>query len=278
MVRAVLPAHAWRARLELHFGRRAGRSVITHRRHVGPLVVQRPFYPEGDVCHVYVLHPPGGVVGGDDLEIIAAVDQRAHALITTPASGKFYRSDRLKASLRQRLSIAANGVMEWLPQETILFSGSHVAMTTHVDVASNSDFIGWDILCLGRPASGESYQSGFCRQAFEIWRDQQPLIIERAMFNGNSELLSAPWGLAGYSVVGTMIALNADASLLAPLREIEPGKDNGLFSATLIDGVLVCRFLGHQGEVARKCFIQAWQRIRQKLIGRPALVPRIWNT
>lgn len=275
---AVLHEQSWRARLELGFARRAGRTVISRRKHFGPLVVQKPFYPEGDVCHVYLLHPPGGVVGGDRLEIKAAVDQHAHALITTPASGKFYRSNDTLATQSQHLTIASDAVMEWLPQETILFSGSHVAMTTRVDVAEGANFIGWDILCLGRPASGEQYDLGQCRQAFEIWQGENPILIERALFKGGSDMLSAPWGMAGYSVTGTMIALNADESLLAPLREIEIEKSQGQFSASLIDSVLVCRFLGHQGEVARRCFIQAWQLIRPKLIGPPVSVPRIWNT
>ncbi len=274
----VLHEQSWRAQLELGFARRAERTVISHRKHVGPLVVQKPFYPEGDVCHVYLLHPPGGVVGGDRLEIKAAVDQQAHALITTPASGKFYRSNNTLATQTQHLTVAGGAILEWLPQETILFADSHVAMTTRVDVVEDANFIGWDIVCLGRPASGEQYDRGQCRQAFEIWCDEKPIIIERALFKGGADMLSAPWGMAGYSVSGTMIAINADESLLQALREIEIEKGRGQFSVSLIDGALVCRFLGHQGEAARRCFVQAWQLIRPKLIGRQASVPRIWNT
>ena len=82
----------WVARLALRFEQRAGRTVLAHRSHEGPLAVQKPFYPEGDVCHVYLLHPPGGVVGGDRLTIEIEVASDAHAVITTPAAGKFYRS------------------------------------------------------------------------------------------------------------------------------------------------------------------------------------------
>ncbi len=53
----------WKANLSLEFKATALRTVISKREHKGPLAIQRPFYPEDDVCHVYLLHPPGGVVG-----------------------------------------------------------------------------------------------------------------------------------------------------------------------------------------------------------------------
>ncbi|HEY3488167.1 MAG TPA: urease accessory protein UreD, partial [Gammaproteobacteria bacterium] len=112
----------WQARLELGFERRDGKTVVAHRRHNGPLTIQKPFYPErSEICHVYLLHPPGGVAGGDALELEVAVSTGAHALITTPAAGKFYRCNDRTASLRQNLSVQAGSTLEWLPQETIVF-------------------------------------------------------------------------------------------------------------------------------------------------------------
>ena len=62
--------------------------------HEGPLRVQRPFYPaneQADECHVYLLHPPGGFVGNDTLEIEGTLAAGTHVLVTTPSAGKFYR-------------------------------------------------------------------------------------------------------------------------------------------------------------------------------------------
>jgi urease accessory protein len=106
----------WQARLELGLAQWAGRTVLAHKRHFGPLTVQRPFYPEGGPCHIYLLHPPGGVVGGDRLEIAVEVGEGAHALITTPGATKFYRSAGPRAHQIQHLSVAGGGVLEWFPQ------------------------------------------------------------------------------------------------------------------------------------------------------------------
>src|SRR5258706_11967801 len=115
---------SWHASLELRFEARASCSVVAHSSHHGPLRVQRAFYPEGPtVCHVYVLHPPGGVVPGDQLSFDVGVESGARALITTPAATKVYRSDGRRAVQRTRLSVAPGAALEWLPQETIVFDG-----------------------------------------------------------------------------------------------------------------------------------------------------------
>src|SRR5262245_14402851 len=122
---ALIEASAgWLASLDLEFARSGSRTVLARRSHVGPLIVQRPFYPEGDVCHVYLVHPPGGVVGGDTLELRARVHDGAHALITTPAATKFYRSEGRMARQVQDIALDA-AIFEWLPQETILFADAH---------------------------------------------------------------------------------------------------------------------------------------------------------
>lgn len=268
----------WLAQLSLGFEKRAARTALTQRQHQGPLVVQRPFYPEGDVCHTYLVHPPGGVVGGDRLEITTHVNAQAHALITTPASGKFYRSDGSIARLEQHLRVDSDAVLEWLPQDTILFAGCEVDMLTHIDLAPEAAFIGWEMLCLGRPSSGEAFDHGSCRQRFEVWRNGQPLLLERSKFSGGDALLNASWGLQGHTVTATMLATPASKDMLNAVREIIPNVDNELFSATLIDDVLVCRYLGDQGERARSIFSQAWAAIRPLMLDRPACPPRVWAT
>ena len=110
-----------------------GRTRLVERRHKGPLVVQRPFWPEGDPCHVYLVHPPGGVVGGDELRIDAQLDPGAHALITTPAATKFYRCEGRISSQAQELR-AAGATLEWLPQENIFYRGADARTATRVHI------------------------------------------------------------------------------------------------------------------------------------------------
>src|SRR5215208_7145874 len=84
---------AWHARLALDYRLEAGRCVARFE-HEGPLRILQSLYPEGDgVCHNVIVHPPGGLVGGDTLEIAVRVREGAHGLITTPGATRFYRSD-----------------------------------------------------------------------------------------------------------------------------------------------------------------------------------------
>jgi urease accessory protein len=268
----------WQARLEIGFEARAGRTILSRRCHTGPLIVQKPFYPERETCHVYLLHPPGGVVGGDQLTIVIDVARDAQALITTPASTKFYRSKGALSVQGQSLRVAGGATLEWLPQETILFAGCQAALTTQISLAPDARFIGWEVLCLGRPAAEERFDEGVCQQRFEVWREDLPLWIERAKLEGGSSLLSAAWGLRGYTVLGTLVAIPANEAIVAAVREGITVRDGELFSATLIDQALVCRYLGSQGEAARRCLVSAWSAIRPKLLGRRPCPPRIWRS
>lgn len=268
----------WAARLALRFERRAGRTVLAHRSHEGPLAVQKPFYPEGDVCHVYLLHPPGGVVSGDRLAIEIEVASDAHTVITTPAAGKFYRSAGPASMQEQLLSVAPGAAFEWLPQETILYAGCRATLTTRVTLVPGARFIGWEVLCLGRPAAGERFDAGICRQRLELWSEDRPLLVERSTITGGSELLRAPWGFGGRPVSGTFVATPADLTMLAAVRQTMAVEGDDLFSATLLDSVLLCRYLGDSAGSARRCFTDAWGAVRPRLLGREAQPPRIWKT
>jgi len=278
MSAVVATENGWLANLSLKFSGREDKTIISHRKHYGPLVIQKPFYPEGEVCHVYLLHPPGGVVGGDQLTLDIDVNKAGHALVTTPAAGKFYRSDGRVAKLKQSLRVEAGSTLEWLPQETILFSGCEVKMQTIVQLEGDAQFVGWEILCMGRPACGELFDKGSARQHFEIWRDNKPLMLDRSQLAGKDEVLSEMWGMQNYTVTGTMMVVNVDKEMLQKVRENLSKLSDGLISATLINDVLVCRALAHQAEYIRFAFIDIWKELRLDLYGRKACEPRIWST
>lgn len=269
----------WRAELQLRLSRQAARSVLSERRHQGPLRVQRPFYPEGqDVPHIYLLHPPGGMVPGDQLSIRVQVEKAAHGLLTTPAAGKFYGSDGRTARLLQQIEIAAGATLEWLPQETIIFDGAQADALTRVDLAESAQFIGWEMLCLGRPAAAEAFQHGALRQRFEIWREGKPIWLERARFKGGEPALQADWGLRGNTLSATLVAVGRVDGLVECVRAaVNVGADEA-FAATQLDEVLVCRYLGSRAQRARDCLGQAWAVLRPALLQRSACAPRVWNT
>lgn len=271
----------WQARLDLRLAARAGgHTVLEHVTHHGPLRVQRPFFPEGPgVCHLYLLHPPGGIVGGDHLEIDAQVGAHAHAVLTTPAATKFYRCPEAPSAQKVQLTVASGAVLEWLPQENILYDGAHSLLSTRVDVAPDAHFCGWEITCLGRPASGEGYTHGALTTRFEVWSDNQPLLWERGGVEGSSPVLTAPWGYGGRSLSALLVATDASASLVERIRTtVSPHEPDALFGVTQVDGVLICRYLGHQALAARATFAQAWSVWRTQVLARAACMPRIWRT
>jgi len=141
---------SWQAELTIGYKVINDKTVITEKRHKGPLGLQKSFYPEGDVCHNYILHPPGGVAGGDQLNINVAVGENAHALITTPASNKFYNSLEHVSVVVQAIEFESGAVMDWLPQDAIMFSGCKVDTTTNVKLHEGAKFTGWQITCMGR--------------------------------------------------------------------------------------------------------------------------------
>lgn len=276
----------WQASLELVFTAKNKKTILSKNLHFGPLMVQKPFYPESPkVCHIYLLHPPGGVVHGDQLKIDVNVEPSAHALITTPAAGKFYRSNGQFASLTQTLQVEDSALLEWLPQETLLFNASIVHLKTHITLSKNARFIGWEMLCLGRKASAEPYTAGECRQHFELWRDNKPLFIERCQIEGQSPMLKEKWGMDHWPLTATLIATNCTKVQLKAVQELfeqlitaSPPRFRGHISVTLKEDLLICRFLGEQAEHARYCFIEVWKLIRPSVMKQEVHIPRIWNT
>jgi urease accessory protein len=285
------PGRGWQASLRLAFAADThGATRLVDRRHHGPLVVQRAFYPEGPaVPHVYVLHPPGGVVGGDDLHLQVACAAGAHALLTTPAATKAYRTAGPPSVIRQTFAVEAGGWLEWLPQETILHDGTDVTLSTEVHLQDGAGFVGSEILCFGLPARGETFATGRCRQRLEIWRDggggRVPVLLERASFDAEDAVHEAAWGLARARVSGVLAIApapgGADALECARARAAAvdqvPGDSAGV-TALHAGGALVARYVGGSAERAREFLQGVWRDLRPLAVGRPAVAPRVWAT
>lgn len=270
-------ASGWQAELRLRFGHDGERTRLTGRHHRGPLQVQRPFYPQdGDGCQVYILHPPGGVVGGDELHIDARLDTHSRALLTTPAAGKFYRSTGRAARQTQFLHAEADTLLEWLPQETILYAGARLSARTRIDLADDARFIGWELYCLGRPAADETFSRGDADLRLELYRDGVPLLLERNRIAGDTPIMHAPWGLAGQPVFGTLLCSPAPDGVLDALQALM--SDHPGYSITRLDGVLVCRYRGNSTAIGQRLFRYAWTLLHPALGGQPACPPRVWFT
>lgn len=247
----------------------------------GPLRVQRPFYPELDVCHVYLLHPPGGLVSGDDLSIQIHCQSDSHALITTPSAGKIYKADSKNVEQKQHVDIEVdNAACEWLPMETIVFNGAHGKLTTKVNLYGDAKFIGIDVFCLGRPKSHFPFMQGSVEQRLSIYQDGTPLLLERQYLAAEDPLLTSISGFNSNLVSGTLtvVGLSDGQAMVDTLREHCSADRQGTLSITYRLNVLLVRYLGDCSEQAQKQLRACWQLIRPELLQRPACEPRIWNT
>lgn len=274
------PGRGWRARLHLEYAAVDGHTRLVKREHDGPLMVQKALYPEGpSVCHSLILHPPSGIVGGDRLAITAVVNADAHALITMPGATRWYRSLGEPAVQTIDIRVGRGGVFEWLPPETIIFDQAHAQLNNRVLLEAGARYTGWEIICLGRTASGEQFKTGRLRQRTEIRLDGKALWDERANVIGGSPLMHSPAGLAAAPVTATLLAAGVPipADVMARCREIAVG-GNARAGVSTMESLLVARYLGASSEEARNYFVALWRILRPLLAGRAAVTPRIWTT
>ncbi|MBD8531455.1 MULTISPECIES: urease accessory protein UreD [unclassified Massilia] len=271
----------WLARLELDVVFEGGASIVGRNRHQGPLRVQKPLYPEGaQTVHAIVVHPPGGIRAGDRLEIAVSVGPGAHAFLTSPGATKWYRSDdedNGDGAACQSVQLAAGdgAALEWMPQETIYFNGARAVQRHTVHLGAAARYIGCEVMCFARQASGERFERGRLRLHSEIWCAGQLLWYEQACIDAGSEALDGPFGLDGASVCATLTAVGPplSAALQAQVRALDPA-----LGASQLKSVFIARLLCGDSEHARAVMTRAWQLLRPHLLGRPAILPRIWAT
>lgn len=268
----------WHADLRLGFAYDGRRTVLSQKHFKGPLTVQKPFYPEQDTCHLYLLHPPGGIVSGDRLELSLHLAANTHVVATTPAANKFYRSNGAVAQLTQRFHLDDNAKLEYLPQESILFNASNTRLQTQIHLTGQARFISWDIICLGRPAGNQPFSQGHCRQRTEVYGDGLPLLTDRLQFAGDSESLSDAWGFNGRTTFGYLIASPVSTAILHALKSHMRFNAEQQLAVSLVKNLLICRYLGYHAEQAKLKFIQVWEHLRPQLMNKPACPPRIWRT
>ncbi|MDA8254476.1 MAG: urease accessory protein UreD [Betaproteobacteria bacterium] len=271
----------WQATLDLGFERRGEPTRLVRCEHRGPLRVQKALYPEGaELCHAIVLHPPAGIAGGDRLQIGIELGANAQALLTTPGAGKWYRSAGPISEQIVSLKVGAGATAEWLPQESIVFSGAEARMRTVVELAAGARFVGLETLCFGRRASGESFERGSLHLGTDIRLDGKLLWRERGVIEGGSPLLHSPIGLTGFSVCSTVLVAGSeiDTETLRACRAVAATEPGARCGVSAMPQLFVGRYLGHSAQAARAWFVTLWQHLRPIMIGHEVTVPRIWNT
>jgi len=284
----------WLAHLGLEFGATPVGTQLTRTQRKGPLSVQKAFYPEGrDCAHIYLLHPPAGIVSGDELRISVAINHDAHLLFTTPGAGRFYRArtnldigDTRQTQIT-KLKLEDNAKCENFPQETIVYEGADGFNTVDIELTSSSVYLGWDITCLGLPDSNQHFAEGKYCQLNRLFCDGTLIYHDRIALSPENNLLTHPAGLASNSVFATFLAYAPQqlqetqqrCELVGQLRDtiIQQNAQTNI-SITDINGLLVIRYLGAHAQQCKQLFISLWEILRPLLIDKDALQPRIWHT
>jgi urease accessory protein len=288
---AALPVHTaphtggWLASLQLGLAQRHGRTVLVRRHHAGPLTVQKPLYPEGQsgICHLTLLHPPGGLASGDALRLDIDLGASTHGVLTTPGATKWYKASPMHpASQHTRIRVGAGARLDWLPLENIYFDHSHAHQHIDIELAAGATALGWDAALLGRQAAGETWSAGRLRTDMRLLDgDGRLLWTERQRLHAASPLRAAPQGLAGLPAYGTLWAAGAacTAAMAESLADTLPFGDRlraGVTSPT--PGVLLVRAVAINIEPLRQLFAKLWLALRPLVHGVPGRPLRLWAT
>jgi urease accessory protein len=274
-------SQGWKAKLSLKLRHQEGRT-LTHHEHEGPLRVLQALYPEGPaICHHVLVHPPGGLAGGDQLHIDVQVQAHAHALITTPGATRFYRSAAGAAAQQVTVHLEDHARLEWLPLETIAYSGCLAHNHMVVELAPSAEFMAWDVLALGLPASDLPFVAGHYQQHFEV----RGVWLDRGLIDATDErLLNGPLGLAGLRCLGTLVMGSGSAisgaraeQALELAREVEQPSAIRLGVTQPHPQVLVARVLSEQTEPVRQCLQAIWSRWREAFWGLAPQPSRMWQ-
>jgi urease accessory protein len=273
----------WLAELSLRFARREERTVLVECRHNGPLTVQKALYPEGQgVCHAVIVHPPGGIAGGDCLFIQIDVEPHSRAVVTTPAATKWCKAAGKTSRHEVIIRLGEGATLDWLPQENLFFNAADAQSVFKLEIHPGASVIGWDMAMLGRQAAGEKWETGSLRFLTEICTpDEKPLWIEQASLRGGDPLLESPQALSGYKGMGTLWACGCGCTsqLAAELNCQLPFKPALRAGATVLPGgILLLRCLAAEIEVLRQLMADYWMWLRPIVLGLPPQRLRLWAT
>jgi urease accessory protein len=276
-----VPDHGpdWSASLRLRFGLRQGGTRLLERVHDGPLVVQRPSYPEADGrCHVSIVHRRGGIADGDEMAMRVDVTEGGQVLLTSPAATRLHGGAGRVPTLTHHLTVSAGSTLEWLPPGIIADDGSDARIATRVILEERARYLGWDVLSLGRAATDAISARGRLSQHLEIRREDRLLLDERLVLEAGGAVQGAPWGLGHRRTLARFVAVSAgevSSELVADVRQVLPA---GLAAATRVSGALVVRALCENARDAHTLLRSVWQVTRPALLGCPPVAPRFWAT
>jgi urease accessory protein len=273
---------SWQANLRLAYERH-GACVVARHEHTGPLRILQSLYPEGDgICHNVLVHPPGGLVGGDTLDITVQVASGTHGLVTTPGATRFYRSDGPLALQTTRITMQADSRLEWLPLEALCYSDCHAENRLVMALGPGAELLGWDITAFGLPSANLPFVKGSLQQHMEV----PGLWLERGRIAADDlRLMDGPTGLDGARCMASLFFVaGSTLDRQRKQRALDIARDliaNSALARTAgatspHKQVVVVRCLAPLVEPAMHLLRGVRNAWRQELWQLPGCNPRIW--
>ena len=273
----------WRGALRLDYASDGGRSVASFA-HDGPLRILQSLWPEGDaVCHNVLVHPPGGLVGGDTLEVAITAQEGSHGLVTTPGASRFYRSDGELALQDVSIRLEGGSRLEWLPLEALYYSGCRAENRLVMDLEAGAELLGWDVAAFGLPQANQPFVRGSVQQHIELrghWLERGRIAAD------DTRLMDGPLGLAGHRclaslffVAGTDVARIQREQLLEAARKVIDAHELASSAGATAPGprVIVVRVLAPLVEPAMQLLKAVRRAWRPLLWNVPGVEPRGWT-
>ena len=256
------------------FAVREGETRLADLYQRDPCRVLFPDSERGEAPQAVLLTTSGGVAGGDRLRMEVAVGPGAHAVVATQAAEKIYRaapgSDPCRIDVA--ITVGADAILDWLPQETIVFQGARLVRRTVAEVAAGGSLLGCEMVVLGRGASGERFASGLLLDSWSVRRGGRLAWTDTLRVEGETP------GGAGFG------AANALATVIGVWDAPEPyferarallddageARRDVRAGVTLVNGVLVARLLG-EATAVRAAVIGFLTTFRGQRL------PRVWH-
>ncbi len=266
----------WQASIKLEFLKDSeGKTLLSRNLHQGPLVVQKPFYPE-KACHIYLLHPPGGIAGCDHLQVEALLKEDTKVLITTPGATKFYKTDGQISEFNQVFKLNNGASLEYLPSQNIFYKGTHTKVNTSFYLEQNAKFAFRDVSKCGMKDEENPFLDSSFFNTIKIYQDNT-LVLKETCFIEGMEDFKALAAIFNHPYIGTFICNKVSEDTLSKLQDL---LDLNAYQASIgmVDNFLIARFLGDDNQSIENTIVEVWKTVREEVIGLPPCLPRIWST
>jgi len=270
----------WHGKIKLNYQFNQHKTELLSSFTQSPFKIQQSFYPEGEaICHNIILHTAGGVVGGDILDQEIILNDHSQSLITTPAANKIYRSNGKIAQQNINIRLENQTILEYLPQEMIVFNGAKYHQSNIINLHQDSTFLMWEIIRFGRTARGEIFNQGYWQSNLEIWQESTPILIDHICLQGEDDLFHSLTGLNDQPLAATLTYIGnfQKAETLTKISQLcQNSLTYGQAGVTELIKGLNCRYLGHSTTEVRAFFFKIWQILRLQYLGKNAIKLRVW--